>query len=391
MAGAVAGRKDSSRARPERANPAATATAERRGKGAGAIRRQCRSRRIRALLLERRTCRQKEVAQVIPAEERQEADPIVSAGQRRPEANARAVRSGVLDVVRRAHQDLDDLRLGAGVTFKPLACCLAQIGDRGADHLRQAGAVAVVATIGAAHPRHLAADGGEPVEHHVDDVAVRLEIALALGRDAVELLAALALGGEIARLFEIGERGINDTRARAVPAARLLLDHLDDLVAVTRLFRDQGKHEQLQVSLCQHAADTEEIAAARPAPAAPAETGSVTAMAMTAGGPMGTARVAVTSHSKHVSLLLDIAIDITVTNISFDISKCQEARLNGADSSAKNRRKSHPLTIAPRQEAMLVNRRLREERGAPHPLPSTLRWIFGPPPRLPRRGAHPRD
>jgi hypothetical protein len=55
-------------------------------------------------------------------------------------------------------------------------------------------------------------------------------------------------------------------------------------------------------------------------------------MAMTAGGPIGAAGLAVTSHSKHVSLLLDIAKDITGINISLDISKCQEAALNRADS-----------------------------------------------------------
>src|SRR5260370_10026627 len=101
--------------------------------------------------------------------------------------------------------------------------------NRGADNLGKAGALALAFTaVGAAHPRHLAADGGKAVEHYVDDVAVRLEIALALGRDAVALLAALAFRDEVTHLFEIVERRIDDSRTGPVPAARLLLDHLDD-------------------------------------------------------------------------------------------------------------------------------------------------------------------
>jgi hypothetical protein len=68
-------------------------------------------------------------------------------------------------------------------------------------------------------------------------------------------------------------------------------------------------------------------------------------MAMTAGGPIGTAGMAVTSHSKHVSLLLDIAIDITYINISFDISKCQEVLLNGADSIPMKKERASPVQL----------------------------------------------
>jgi hypothetical protein len=55
-------------------------------------------------------------------------------------------------------------------------------------------------------------------------------------------------------------------------------------------------------------------------------------MTMASGSPIGAAGMAVTSHSKHVSLLLDITSDIANINISLDISKCQEMPLNHADS-----------------------------------------------------------
>jgi hypothetical protein len=66
-------------------------------------------------------------------------------------------------------------------------------------------------------------------------------------------------------------------------------------------------------------------------------------MAMTACGPIRTAGMAVTSHSKHVSLLLDIATDIANINISLDISKCQEAALNRADSNLLRQGKALPV------------------------------------------------
>jgi hypothetical protein len=53
--------------------------------------------------------------------------------------------------------------------------------------------------------------------------------------------------------------------------------------------------------------------------------------------------MAVTSHSKHVSLLLDIAKDIADLNISLDISKCQEAALNRADSISLKQEKASPV------------------------------------------------
>jgi hypothetical protein len=74
-------------------------------------------------------------------------------------------------------------------------------------------------------------------------------------------------------------------------------------------------------------------------------------MTMAAGGPIGAAGMAVTSHSQHVSLLLDIAIDIAYRNISYDISKRQEAPLNRADSSHR-KQGTASLVQLPRSEEL---------------------------------------
>src|SRR5262249_38199921 len=81
----------------------------------------------------------------------------------------------------------------------------------------------------------------------VDGLAVLGEMRLPLGGQPVELARPLGLDRGIAGLFEIGERGINDARARHVEAVREVVERLDDLVAVTRLLLQERQYHQLQV------------------------------------------------------------------------------------------------------------------------------------------------
>ena len=94
---------------------------------------------------------------------------------------------------------------------------------------------------------------------------------LALVGDGVELLGALGLGGDVADLFEVGQRRIDHAGARRIPTGGLLLKHLDDLVAVARLLGDQRQRQQAHVALRQHLAGADEVAAAHAVTAAAAE------------------------------------------------------------------------------------------------------------------------
>ena len=74
-----------------------------------------------------------------------------------------------------------------------------------------------------------------------------LEMGAPFIGDRVELLGAVGLRRQVADVLQIGQRRVDDARARAVPAGGLLLDHHDDLVAVPRLLRDQGEDDEAQV------------------------------------------------------------------------------------------------------------------------------------------------
>src|SRR5262249_61198124 len=119
---------------------------------------------------------------------------------------------------------------------------------------------AAVAAEAAAHARAGLADEGKPLEHGVDEVAVLLEMGAALVGDGVALLGALDLGGDVAGLFEIRQRRINDAGARRVPAGGLVFEHLDDLVAVARLLGHQRERDPAQVAPCPHAPGTPPVA-----------------------------------------------------------------------------------------------------------------------------------
>src|SRR5260221_10233322 len=91
---------------------------------------------------------------------------------------------------------------------------------------------------------------GDPREQRIDRLTVRRQQRHAGLGNGMQLLAALArTDGYVAQLFEHGQRRIDDARARAIGAGQHLLDRLDDLVAVARLFRDQMQHDETQVAM----------------------------------------------------------------------------------------------------------------------------------------------
>src|SRR3984893_16452739 len=218
---------------------------------------------------------------------------------------------------RGACQHLDDLRSRRGVVVETLGRDLAQVVDRRAHERRHAATLVVVAAEAAAHARTPLADEGKPLEHRVDEVAVLLEMGAALLGDGVALLGALDLGGEVARLLEIGQRRIDDARARRVPAGGLVFEHLDDLVAVARLLGDQRERDQAQVALRQHAPGAHHIAAA--VTSGPAMTGAEMPAPTATAAPPSTTTM---SHAEHVGLLVDydISLDIPKFDVAQDIS-----------------------------------------------------------------------
>src|SRR5262245_5897827 len=216
-------------------------------------------------------------------------------------------RSRLLQLRRGARQHLDQLGFGVGIVREPLRRDVAQIVDRRPEKRRDPGAAAIVVVAGEPppHARRALADRGQALEHGIDEIAVLVEVGTALAGDGVELLRALDFGGDIARLLEIGQRGIDDAGARRVPARRLLLQHLDDLVAVARLLRDQRERDQPQVALRQHAPGAHHVAAAAEAvtTAAPAMAGMPAPAA--AARPLTLEwKSTGMSHAEHVGLLV---------------------------------------------------------------------------------------
>src|SRR5262249_15468971 len=89
---------------------------------------------------------------------------------------------------------------------------------------------------------------------------------------------ALRLDRGEADLFEIGEGGIDDTRARAVIAAGAALELLDELIAVARVLLEEMQQQKLQVAGADLAAHPETVAAT--AAMAPVPAKEAAAMAM---------------------------------------------------------------------------------------------------------------
>src|SRR5215813_10192823 len=231
------------------------------------------------------------------------------------EAFRRAELSRLLQLLRGACQDLDQLGFRVGVVLQPLARGLAQVLERGAHQRRQAAVVVAlfVAAEAPAHARDLGADRGEALQHRLDEVAVLVEIGAALVGDRVELLAALGLRRHVAGLFQISEGRVDDARARRVPAGGLVLQHLDDLVAVARLLADQRKRDQPQITGRQHAAGAHHVAA-EPAPPAPAA--KTVPVASASCRPAAVAARFRMSHAVHrVGLLFDKKIYLKIARI----------------------------------------------------------------------------
>src|SRR3546814_6233880 len=84
-------------------------------------------------------------------------------------------------------------------------------------------------------PRHALADAGEFRQHGIGLGTAVGQIGAALLGDAVELLGALGDDRGEADLFQIGQRRIDYAGARCVETVAVLVERLDDLVAMTRL------------------------------------------------------------------------------------------------------------------------------------------------------------
>src|SRR5262249_28279192 len=128
------------------------------------------------------------------------------------------------------------------------------------------------------------------------EVAVRLEVCAALLGDGVEPLRAFGLRGDVADLFQVGQRRIDDAGARAVPVRGLFLEQLDDFVAVPRLLGDECERDELQVALGEHPPAPHRLAPAHAVAAPPARPAEETPPAP---APGAAAFVGFVSHSVH--------------------------------------------------------------------------------------------
>src|SRR5262245_14174853 len=105
------------------------------------------------------------------------------------------------------------------------------------------------------------------------------EMATAGRRDLEQALGALGgRGFHVAQFFEQRERGIHGAGAGRIAAAELLLQLLDELVAVTRFLVDEAEQHQAQIAGAEHPAATATATAERAAEE-PAATEAETALA----------------------------------------------------------------------------------------------------------------
>ncbi|SPC16369.1 conserved hypothetical protein [Cupriavidus taiwanensis] len=154
------------------------------------------------------------------------------------------------DLLGRARQDGGNAALLVGTRFTAQhqrllqrSACLHQLGQPAALlRLRL-----LLATHRPAHPLHLARHVAQPRHHHVDPLAVGLQVRHAGLRQLVALLVAFGVDGGKADFFQVGQRRINHTGARLVEAVGARLQRLDQFVAVAGLFFQQRQQQQLQV------------------------------------------------------------------------------------------------------------------------------------------------
>jgi hypothetical protein len=116
---------------------------------------------------------------------------------------------------------------------------------------------------GHGHPAHVPGHDLQALGERIQGVAVLGEEGAAFVGDGVELLAAgLGFNAGVAELFEHGEGGVDGAGAWAVLAIEHFFDGADELVAVARLFFDEGQEQQAEVAGAEHAATTEPAATA---------------------------------------------------------------------------------------------------------------------------------
>src|SRR5207237_437026 len=111
---------------------------------------------------------------------------------------------------------------------------------------------------------HLAADPAQLRKDRFGECAPFVQETTAVVGDPVELLRAFGFDDRRAELFEIGQRGIYHHWARAVKAARTLLQCLDNFIPVTRLFFEQRQDHELQIVGTQLSPGAKPVNAASP-------------------------------------------------------------------------------------------------------------------------------
>src|ERR1700691_50503 len=100
-------------------------------------------------------------------------------------------------------------------------------------------------------------------EEGIHGGSVSFEVSPAFGGNRMRLLRTVANADRhMAEFLKQGQRRIDNARARAVSATDLLLDCLDDFVAVPGLLGDQIENDQTKVAVGEETAKTETVAAA---------------------------------------------------------------------------------------------------------------------------------
>src|SRR3984885_6276489 len=70
--------------------------------------------------------------------------------------------------------------------------------------------------------------------------------------DSVEFLGALQLRRCVSQLLQVSERRVNHSRTRRVDATGVLFNGFDDFVAVARLFAEQSKDDEPEITRRKH-------------------------------------------------------------------------------------------------------------------------------------------
>src|SRR5207247_4994142 len=108
-----------------------------------------------------------------------------------------------------------------------------------------------------------AANLGDTAEDGIDEGAIGGQKRGALLGYRIELAGAFGgLGTQIPELLEQGQGRVDHTGTGAVRTAELLLDRLDQLVAVARFFGDQMQQHIAQIAVVEEAPEPPAAAAA---------------------------------------------------------------------------------------------------------------------------------